>query len=76
MKKDARQGLAELEQLTDEIRVKLHLANMDAKDAWRTRWEPRLLQVRRQAREATASSAHVLEDLIQALREFRGGLGG
>ena len=34
------QALADLESLSDQIRVKLHLANMDAASAWNEKLEP------------------------------------
>lgn len=70
IRKGLNEGLNELEQVADEIRVKLHLAGMDAKDAWR-KLEPTIDDARLHARSATASSRKAFQDILQALRDFR-----
>jgi len=64
----------ELVQLKDEIRVKLHLAGMDAKDAWQ-RLQPRLEHFERTAEEVTedvgADLKHLGQDLKQQLEKLR-----
>jgi hypothetical protein len=73
-KGDLRKGidaaLSDLEQLADEVRVKLHLANLQAKDTWNRKLEPRLDQARRHAQEATSASKAAVEETVKALREF------
>jgi hypothetical protein len=64
------ESINELERLTDEIKVKLHLASMDARDTWE-KLEPRLEEARQQAREATDSSQKAVRNIVQAFREFR-----
>lgn len=68
------EALAELESVTDEIRVKLHLAGMDANDAWNKTLEPRLLQARDHAREAKEASKAAIRDTVKAFREFAASL--
>ena len=70
IRKGLHEGLNELEQVADEIRVKLHLAGMDAKDAW-GKLEPRLDDARQHARSATASSRKAFEEIVEAIRDFR-----
>mgnify|MGYP000019272104 CR=1 FL=1 len=70
IRKGLNEGLNELEQVADEIRVRLHLAGMDAKDAW-GKLEPRLDEARMHARSATASSRKTFDDILKALRDFR-----
>jgi hypothetical protein len=67
-------ALRELETLADEIRVKLHLAGMDANDTWDRILEPRLFDALEHGREAKASSAKAVTDLAKALREFAASL--
>jgi ElaB/YqjD/DUF883 family membrane-anchored ribosome-binding protein len=50
-KRDWKSSFAELEQLADEVRVKLHLAGMDAKDAFH---------------EITKKAAHISQNVEQA----------
>lgn len=68
--KSVDEALNELEQATDEVRVKLHLANMDAKDMWETKLEPRLDEARVHAKQASAASTAAIKDIVKAFREF------
>ncbi len=63
-------ALGEVEKLADEIELKLHLASMDAKDAWATRLEPKLRDVQARARHARETSARALHEVADALKEF------
>jgi hypothetical protein len=63
-------ALSELETVTDQIRVKLHLAGMDANVAWNEKLEPRLLEARGHAAEAKDASKHAIEDALKAFKEF------
>ncbi len=66
--------LAELQTLRDEIRVRVHLAGMDAKDSW-SELEPRLSALEAQAKEASGNAAHALRqtaaELATALKNLR-----
>ncbi len=66
--------IEELQSLRDEIRVKLHLAGMEAKDAW-AELEPRIERLEGQvAREGAAVADATLalaKDLSVALKSFR-----
>jgi predicted nucleic acid-binding Zn-ribbon protein len=73
LRKNLENGLSELETLADEIRVRLHLGGMDAKDAWR-KLEPKLEDARQHVKEATAASEKVLEDIVQAFKNLRSSL--
>ena len=70
IRKDIDATIADLEQLADEVRVKLHLAGMDARDTWEKTIEPRLEQARHQAKEATTASKATIEETVTALREL------
>jgi hypothetical protein len=67
-------ALVELEAVTDEIRVRLHLASMDANAAWNEKLEPRLYQAREHAKEAKTASKAVIDDAVKAFREFKASL--
>ena len=68
---------AELEQLRtlrDDVRLKMHLAKMDATDRWRE-LEPRVTAVIDQAgKSASAVSREVVTDAIHALEKLRDSL--
>lgn len=59
-------GFSALKQLRDEIRLEIHLASMEAKEAWKN-LEPRI-------HGAEHASHEALEGLLKQYREFRSGL--
>ncbi|MFO0564578.1 MAG: hypothetical protein U0263_02890 [Polyangiaceae bacterium] len=69
--------LLELARLRDEIRLKLHLAGLEAKSAWKS-LEPRLDALEQEARAegvvAKDASLALARDLKQAFSDFRGRL--
>jgi len=69
-RKDVDRALDDLEQVAGEVRVKLHLAELDARDAWNTKLEPRLFEARIHAREATAASKAAIDATVKAFRDF------
>lgn len=73
-KKDIDKALKDIEQIAEEVRVKLHLAGMDAKDAWTNKLEPRLFEARMHAKQATQASKAAVEATLKAFRDFAQGL--
>jgi hypothetical protein len=69
LRKDIDDALLELEKLADEVRVKIHLANMDARDAWQ-RLEPKLEDAKAHGREATKASKAAINDAVEAVRSL------
>jgi ElaB/YqjD/DUF883 family membrane-anchored ribosome-binding protein len=66
--------LAKLGELRDELRVKVHLASLDAKDEWR-KLEDRVQHVVDEAkREATDMSRKAATEAMKALEKFRASL--
>ena len=63
--------LSELETLADEIRVKIHLAGMDANAVWSEKLEPRLLAARKHACHAKEASKAAIESTLEAFRDFQ-----
>ncbi len=67
-------GLDELEKLRGEIKLKMHLAEMDAQSTWR-RLEPKLDElesaVERQGTAVAETTAHLTEDLLKSFRQLR-----
>jgi hypothetical protein len=64
-----------LHRLADEIRVRIHLAGMEAKDAW-SRLEPRLREFEHKAEAATGKLGeevtkwgHELEEQAKRIRD-------
>lgn len=65
-----RNVVAELRKLRDEIRVQLHLANMDAKKAW-DELEPKLAEADRMAENASEEAFRSTVETLHKLKLFR-----
>lgn len=64
------EAINNLEFVADEVRLKLHLASMDARQVWENTLEPRLLDARDTAREATEASKTKIDDTLTAVKKF------
>jgi hypothetical protein len=73
LKAELQKGAELLKTLRDEIKVKLHLGGMEAKDQW-TKLEPELWKVERAAQQTTESSKRLLDEAIQKLKSLRDSL--
>jgi len=70
LKIELKKGLSQLQTLRDEVRVKLHLANMDLKDQW-NKLEPHLADVEKKAADATEASRNLINEAVKKLEKFR-----
>jgi len=73
LKKDIEQGLGHMRTLRDEVRVRLHLAGMDAKDEW-NKLEPALLKVEDAASELTESTRTAVKEAVARLTKLKNSL--
>jgi hypothetical protein len=73
LKAEMKRGVDLLRTLRDEIKVKLHLAGMDAKDQW-AKLEPELFKVERAAEQATESSKKLMDEALNRLKSLRDSL--
>jgi hypothetical protein len=73
LKDELKKALDYLQTLRDEVRVRLHLAGLDAKQEW-DELEPHLLDVERAAHEATEASRRAVTDAIERLKKLRASL--
>jgi hypothetical protein len=60
-------ALSDLRSMRDEIRLKVHLASMEARDRWHA-LEPRLASVEHQLEKGGTSVAETLRDSVEDLR--------
>ena len=82
VKQQLQQGLSELSTVRDEIRVKMHLARMDAKVRWNEELEPRFFEMERQIKEwgektadqAGALLGKALGEITESYHRFRDSL--
>ena len=73
LKDDLKRGLEHLRTLADEVRVRLHLGSMQAKDEW-NRLEPHLREVEQAAREASEASRRAVAEAVESLKKLRDSL--
>jgi CBS-domain-containing membrane protein len=73
LKKELKKSLALLQTLRDEVRVRLHLGNLDLKDQWK-KLEPHLGEVEKKAEELTEASFAALTDAVKRVEHFRSSL--
>jgi hypothetical protein len=69
LKKEFEESLASLRTMRDEIRVKVHLAGMEAKEQWR-QLEPHLAEIEQAAVQVTETTRAAMEDAVRRLRTF------
>ncbi len=74
LRQQLNKSLDELKHLRDEIRVKLHLASMDAKSRWE-KLEPRFTEAEQHVRDAGERARHAVADVIKAFKSFSSSLG-
>ena len=64
----------DLRRIADEVKVKLHLAGMDAKDKWKSTFEPRLQELQQKAEHSGERAAGAVQEQLatfaDALRKF------
>jgi hypothetical protein len=70
LKDELQKGLDSLQTLRDEVRVRLHLAGLEAKSEW-NKLEPHLFEVEEKAKEATESSRHAISEAVARLKKLR-----
>jgi hypothetical protein len=69
LKEDLQKSLTHLKTLRDEVRVKLHLAGMDAKAEW-NKLEPHLTDLERAAGEASEATVNGIKEAVKKVKKF------
>ena len=74
LKLEVKKSISLLYTLRDEVKLKMHLAGMDAKDEWR-KLEPRILKIETEidhaAEDASESTQEAVEDIVKRLQKIR-----
>jgi hypothetical protein len=71
LKAELAKGLERIEGLVDEIKVRAHLAGMEAKDEW-TRLEPKARQqVEAMKGDLSKASRSAVDEMVSALEKLR-----
>jgi F0F1-type ATP synthase membrane subunit b/b' len=60
----------ELKTLRDDIRVRVHLASMEAKKQWNENLEPRFSEAEKHVRDAGASARETLAEIVKSFKTF------
>jgi hypothetical protein len=66
---DITKAVTQLRTLRDEARVKIHLASMDARDAW-DKLQPKLLEAEQAAEKASKETLDTIEATAKKLSEL------
>jgi len=69
-KQDLDKALEQLRRMRDEIKVHLHLASMEAKDAW-NKLEPGLAELEQKMGQVTDASRAKAQELLKRFSELR-----
>jgi hypothetical protein len=70
LRQDVDKALEQLRTIRDEIRVHLHLANMEAKEAWR-KLEPSLGEIEQKMGQVTEATRTKAQELLKRFTELR-----
>lgn len=70
LKNEVDANLQKLETLRDEVKLKLHLATLDAKQEWDDKLAPAVLEVEQAARTITESTRSTLSELVAKVEDF------
>ncbi|MBX3226312.1 MAG: hypothetical protein KIT84_42985 [Labilithrix sp.] len=74
IKADVEKNIEKLAGLRDEVKVKLHLASLDAKQEWDDKIAPHVVNAEAAAKEITDASRAKLQEAIQKVEAFLGKL--
>jgi hypothetical protein len=70
IKNEVDKNLQRLETLRDEVKLKLHLATLDAKQEWDDKLAPRVVEVEEAAKNITESTRSTLSELVSKIEDF------
>jgi len=74
IKAEVEKNITKLAGLRDEVKVKLHLASLDAKQEWDDKIAPHVLDAETAAKNITDASKAKVEDAIKRVETFLGKL--
>ena len=74
IKAEVEKNITKLAGLRDEVKVKLHLASLDAKQEWDDKIAPHVLDAETAAKSITDASKAKVEDAIKRVETFLGKL--
>ena len=73
VRRELKETVNQLRTLRDEAKLKIHLAGMDARDAW-DRLQPKIEEAERAAEHGTVAALESVQQTAKKLRELAGSL--
>lgn len=70
IKEEVDKNVEKLQTLRDEVKVRLHLASLDAKKEWDETLSPKLFEVEQAAKNITESTRSTANELVAKLEDF------
>jgi hypothetical protein len=70
IKAEVEKNVSRLAQLRDEVKLKLHLASLEAKSEWEEKLEPRVHEVEQTAKNVSDTSRNAVGEVVQKLEDF------
>lgn len=70
IKEEVEKNVEKLETLRDEVKVRLHLASLDAKKEWDETLSPKVLELEQAAKHITESTRSAAKELVAKLEDF------
>jgi predicted nucleic acid-binding Zn-ribbon protein len=71
LKQDLSKAAEQLRALRDEIRVHLHLANMELKETWDNKLQPELAQLEAKLGDVSEATRSKARELVKRMTEMR-----
>ena len=70
IKEEVDKNIEKLATLRDEVKVRLHLASLDAKQEWDEKLSPRMFEVEQAAKNVTESTRSTARELVAKMEDF------
>ena len=73
---DIQKAVSRIQWLRDEVKVRLHLASLDARQEWDEKLSPRIFEVEQMAKHVSEQAREAVHDLVEKLETFLSRLRG
>lgn len=74
IKEEVDKNIERLVALRDEVKLKLHLASLEAKTEWDEKLSPKVFEVEQAAKNVTETTRETAKDLVSKVEHFLHGL--
>ncbi len=72
IKNEVEKNLSKLTTLRDEVKVRLHLVSLEAKQEWSDKLEPRVFEAEQAAKAISEASHNAVADVVGKVEDFLG----